>query len=87
MSARGESVDNILKQENFLQISDPEALAELAQEVIAANPGATADYLKGKTKALGYLMGAAMKASQGRANPESLKKILAQKLAERPKKY
>lgn len=87
MSARGESVDNILKQENFFQISDTETLAELAQKVIAANPGATADFLGGKKKALGFLMGAAMKASQGRANPELLKEMLAQKLAEGSKKY
>lgn len=87
MFTQGESVDDIIKKGNFLQISDDEALAQIAQRVIADNPEPTADYLKGKKKALGFLMGLAMKASQGRANPALLKEILTQKLEEKPKKY
>jgi aspartyl-tRNA(Asn)/glutamyl-tRNA(Gln) amidotransferase subunit B len=87
MFAQGESAHSILKKKNLCQISDNAALEKLAEEVLARSPGPTEDYLRGKKKALGFLMGAAMEASQGRANPVVLKEILAQKITAQPKKY
>jgi len=84
MFAGGESIDSILSHNSFSQLSSIDALEQLAAEVIDSNPEPTADYLEGKKQAFGYLMGLAMKASNGRANPVLLKKILARKLAEKP---
>lgn len=87
MFAQGESAHSILKRQNLCQISDKATIEKLAEEVLADNPGPTEDYLRGKKKALGFLMGLAMEASQGRANPALLKEILIQKLTAKPKNY
>lgn len=86
MFASGESADSILQRNSLSQLSDSYALENLAKAVIAQNPNPVADYLGGKKKAFGYLMGLALKESGGRANPGLLKEILTRKLAEKPKK-
>lgn len=86
MFASGESADSILQRNSFSQLSDSYALENLAKTVIAQNPKPVADYLGGKKKAFGYLMGLALKESGGRANPGLLKEILTRKLLEKPKK-
>lgn len=65
-----------LKQEN-----DAGVLEAAAEEVLAANEGPVADYLGGKEKALGFLVGQAMKHMGGKANPELVREILLQKLS------
>lgn len=62
------------------QNSDSAALAQLIDTVLAANAKSVADYCRGKTNALGYLVGQCMKASGGTANPKLLREILIQKL-------
>jgi aspartyl-tRNA(Asn)/glutamyl-tRNA(Gln) amidotransferase subunit B len=62
------------------QNSDSAALAQLIDTVLAANAKSAADYCRGKTNALGYLVGQCMKASGGTANPKLLREILIQKL-------
>lgn len=61
-------------------LRDEESLKALAAEVIAANPQALADYRAGKTQALGFLVGQAMKKAQGRADPKRLAQIIQELL-------
>ncbi|MCS7240110.1 MAG: Asp-tRNA(Asn)/Glu-tRNA(Gln) amidotransferase subunit GatB [Candidatus Bipolaricaulota bacterium] len=61
-------------------LRDEEGLRALASEVIAANPQALADYKAGKTQALGYLVGQAMKKAQGKADPKRLAQIIRELL-------
>jgi aspartyl-tRNA(Asn)/glutamyl-tRNA(Gln) amidotransferase subunit B len=49
-------------------------------EVIAANPGPAQEYREGKDRALGFLVGAVMKASRGKANPQMVNELFAKKL-------
>jgi aspartyl-tRNA(Asn)/glutamyl-tRNA(Gln) amidotransferase subunit B len=57
------------KQHNLIQESDAGALEAIAKKVIEENPKAAEDVKNGEMKAIGFLVGQMMKASQGRANP------------------
>lgn len=53
----------------------------IVENVLAANPKSVADYKAGKVAALQALIGQAMKASRGAANPGVLKDLLVAKLS------
>ncbi len=62
------------------QISGDSELEELARQVIEENEKIAEDYKSGKTNAVQMLIGAVMKKSQGRANPQKAKEILEELL-------
>jgi aspartyl-tRNA(Asn)/glutamyl-tRNA(Gln) amidotransferase subunit B len=76
----GETAEAIIKFEGLVQITDESALAKLCDEVIAENAKAAAEYRAGNERAVGSLIGAVMKKTQGKANPQTVNKILKQKL-------
>ena len=69
-----------MKKLGLEQVSDAGELGKLVDEVIAANPQSIADFKAGKKKALGFLVGQIMKATQGKANPGMVNKMLMEKL-------
>ena len=77
---RGGKVDEIIQRMGLAQNSDTDFLNALAEDVIASNPKSAADYKNGKKNAVGFLVGQAMKASKGKADPSKLKEILEKKL-------
>jgi len=62
------------------QVSDTSALDAIVDQVLAANAKSVDEYRAGKDKALNALVGQAMKASQGKANPAQLTELLKAKL-------
>lgn len=56
--------------------NDTDGLQKIIEEVVANNPKAVADYQGGNKKAIGALVGQTMKATQGKANPQMINKIL-----------
>jgi aspartyl-tRNA(Asn)/glutamyl-tRNA(Gln) amidotransferase subunit B len=72
--------DEIVEKGRFCQLSDTAELAALIEQVLAAHPSDVQDFRNGNAKVQGFLMGQAMKASQGKANPKRLKELLAQRL-------
>jgi aspartyl-tRNA(Asn)/glutamyl-tRNA(Gln) amidotransferase subunit B len=62
------------------QISGDTELAGIVDQVIAENAKSVADFKAGKQQALMFLVGQAMKASRGRANPERLNALLREKI-------
>lgn len=56
--------------------NDTDGLKKIIEEVVANNPKAVADYQGGNKKAIGVLVGQTMKATQGKANPQMINKIL-----------
>ena len=56
--------------------NDTDGLKKIIEEVVANNPKAVADYQGGNKKAIGALVGQSMKATQGKANPQMINKIL-----------
>ena len=65
-------VDAIIEARGLKQVSDAGAIETVVTQVLAANPDQVAEYRAGKEKMLGYLIGQAMKAMKGKANPRKL---------------
>ncbi|AMP02009.1 aspartyl/glutamyl-tRNA(Asn/Gln) amidotransferase, B subunit [Collimonas arenae] len=73
--------DEIIESKGLKQISDSGALEKIIDEVLAANAKSVEEFRAGKEKAFNALIGQAMKASKGKANPAQLTELLKQKLA------
>jgi len=73
--------DAIIDQKGLRQISDSGALEKIVDEVLAANAKSVEQYRAGKEAAINALIGQAMKASRGKANPAQLTELLKKKLA------
>ena len=73
--------DTVIDKKGLKQITDTGAIEAMIDEIIAANPKQTEEYRAGKDKLFGFFVGAAMKASKGKANPDQVNAILKQKLA------
>ncbi|MGE5529325.1 MAG: Asp-tRNA(Asn)/Glu-tRNA(Gln) amidotransferase subunit GatB [Patescibacteria group bacterium] len=80
MFATGAEALEVIGARGLVQISDADEIGRLAEEVIAANPDSVRDYLAGKDKALGFLVGQIMKATGGKANPGLVNQVLREKL-------
>ena len=72
--------EEIIKEKGWIQISDEGAIKEIVQKVLSENPKSVADYKAGKDKALGYLVGQAMKQTKGKANPQMLNQMFKEEL-------
>ena len=72
--------EDIIKEKGWIQISDEGAIKEVVLKIIEANPQSVADYKAGKDRALGFLVGQAMKETKGKANPQMLNKMFAEEL-------
>lgn len=81
----GHEPEKIIQEKNLVQITDTGAIEKIVDEVMAANPRQVADYRAGKTKLLGFFVGAVMKASKGQANPDAVNEILTKKLSKTEK--
>jgi len=72
--------DAIIAQRGLKQITDTSAIEQVIDDVIAANPAQLAQYRAGKDKLFGFFVGQVMKLSQGKANPQQVNDLLAEKL-------
>ncbi len=72
--------NEIAQKNNLIQKSDEEAIKKIIEKIIVENKSVVDDYKKGKLTALQFLIGQGMKASNGSANPELLKKIIIESL-------
>jgi aspartyl-tRNA(Asn)/glutamyl-tRNA(Gln) amidotransferase subunit B len=78
---RGEGeADAVIHARGLKQVTDAGAIEALVDAAIAANPEQAAQYRAGKHKVLGFFVGQVMKASQGKANPAQVNKLLKEKL-------
>jgi aspartyl-tRNA(Asn)/glutamyl-tRNA(Gln) amidotransferase subunit B len=73
--------DEIIETKGLKQISDSGALEGIVDEVLAANAKSVEEFRAGKEKAFNALIGQAMKATKGKANPAQLTELLKKKLA------
>ena len=72
--------EEIIKEKGWIQISDEGAIKEVVLKVLEANPQSVADYKAGKDRALGFLVGQAMKETKGKANPQMLNKMFVEEM-------
>ena len=72
--------EEIIKEKGWIQISDESAIKEVVSKILEANPQSIADFKAGKDRALGFLVGQAMKETKGKANPQMLNKMFLEEL-------
>ena len=72
--------EKIIEEKGWIQISDESAIKEVVNKILEANPQSIADYKAGKDRALGFLVGQAMKETKGKANPQLLNKMFLEQL-------
>ena len=79
-TGEGAEVDAVIEAKGLKQVSDSGAIEKIIDEVMAANAEMVAQFRAGKDKAFNALVGQAMKASKGKANPQQVNDLLRQKL-------
>ncbi len=75
-----DSVDSIIAKKGLKQVTDSGAIEKLVDEVIANNPDQVQQLKEGKDQVIGFLVGQAMKLSQGKANPGRVNQLLREKI-------
>lgn len=79
----GKDPEIIIEENNMKQISSPEELTVIINEVLDANSQSIEDYRNGKDRAVGFLIGQIMKKTGGQANPAVSNKLLVELLKQR----
>ena len=79
-TGQGSEVDAVIEARGLKQMSDSGELERILDEVLAANAKSVEEYRAGKDKAFNALVGQAMKASKGKANPAQVNELLKKKL-------
>ena len=72
--------NKIIEEKGWIQISDESQIKEVVLKVLAENEQSVLDYKAGKDRALGYLVGQAMKQTKGKANPKMLNEMFIEEL-------
>ncbi|MCX4163745.1 MULTISPECIES: Asp-tRNA(Asn)/Glu-tRNA(Gln) amidotransferase subunit GatB [Paraburkholderia] len=75
------AADRIIEAKGLKQISDSGELEAIIDEVLAANAKSVEEFRAGKEKAFNALIGQAMKATKGKANPQQVNELLKKKLS------
>jgi len=81
MFETGKSPEEIVKAKGMTQITSEAEIYPIVDRVIAENPRIVQDFLGGKEKSFGFLVGQVMKYTQGRASPEVVNRLLRERLA------
>ncbi len=72
--------EEIVNEKGLSQISDEGEIKKIVEEILQNNPQSVQDYKAGKDRALGFLVGQAMKQTKGKANPQMLNKLFKEAL-------
>jgi aspartyl-tRNA(Asn)/glutamyl-tRNA(Gln) amidotransferase subunit B len=80
MAMSGQDPSQIMEEKNLGQLNDTDELAKVAAEVVAANPKAVEDYHSGKESSIMFLVGQMMKATRGKAPPQTARELIEKEL-------
>ena len=80
MLKSGENPTHIVEAKGLVQISDPAKISPIIDEIIAKNPDNVAKFKAGNAKLLGFFVGQVLKSTGGKANPQVVNELVAQKL-------
>ncbi|WP_201352143.1 glutamine--tRNA ligase/YqeY domain fusion protein [Hydrogenimonas urashimensis] len=80
MAKSGENPETIVEAKGLKQISDPDVIGPIIEQIIADNPQNVAKYKAGNQKLLGFFVGQVLKATGGKANPKVVNELVAEKL-------
>ncbi|MBT3280003.1 MAG: glutamine--tRNA ligase, partial [Campylobacteraceae bacterium] len=76
----GTNPTKIVEDKGLVQISDPSIISPIIDEVIVKNPDNVEKFKAGNTKLLGFFVGQVLKTTGGKANPQVVNELVAQKL-------
>ena len=76
----GDNPRKIVEDKGLVQISDPAKISPIIDEIITKNPENVEKFKAGNTKLLGFFVGQVLKATGGKANPQVVNKLVAEKL-------
>ena len=71
----------IVKEKGLIQITDNSEIEKIVEQILEENQQSVEDYKAGKSNALKYLVGQAMKLSRGKANPQMINELILKKLS------
>jgi len=81
MYATSKAPQAIIEEKGLVQISNTGEIEKIVTKVIEENPKPAEQYRQGKTGNFGFFVGQVMKATGGRANPQTVNEILRKRLA------
>ncbi len=81
MYRSGQDPQKIIEEKGLVQISNTDEIEKIVDKVIEENPKPVEQYRLGKTGNFGFFVGQVMKATGGRANPQTVNEILKKRLA------
>ena len=82
MFSTGKGARDVMAAKGLEQINDPEKIAVVVREIMAANPKQVEQYHKGKAATMGWFVGQVMKATSGQANPQLVQEVLKKELSQ-----
>jgi aspartyl-tRNA(Asn)/glutamyl-tRNA(Gln) amidotransferase subunit B len=82
VAATGQSPGTIVEEQGLAQVSDSDALREVAMSILAASPDQVATYKAGKTTIVGWFVGQMMRETRGKANPQMARALFEELLEE-----
>ncbi|HHD80653.1 MAG TPA: glutamine--tRNA ligase, partial [Campylobacterales bacterium] len=82
ISKNGVEPKKIVEAKGLIQISDPNILLPIIDEVIAKNPDNVKKFRAGNSKLLGFFVGQVLKATKGKGNPKIVNELVAKELGE-----
>lgn len=80
MAATGDAPGAIVELKGMKQVSDADAIEEVVDRVLAANPAEVESYRAGKAGLIGFFVGQVMREMRGQANPGVVNEVLKRKL-------
>lgn len=80
MAQSGKNPESIVEEKGLKQVTDEGAIRDIVIKVLDLNPASVADYLAGKERAMGFIVGQTMKESHGKANPVMVNKLVKEEL-------
>ena len=75
-------VDEYVAAHGLEQVQDVELVERIVVQVLEENPQSVADYRGGKEKAFGFLVGQTMRKLQGKADPQTVRRLLLERLGQ-----
>jgi aspartyl-tRNA(Asn)/glutamyl-tRNA(Gln) amidotransferase subunit B len=81
MCRTGKSPQTIIDEKGLVQISNVDEIDKIVSKVLEENAKTVEQYRQGKTGNFGFFVGQVMKATAGRANPQTVNEVLKKRLA------
>ena len=76
----GKSIDTIIEEKGLAQVSDDSTLEKIVAELIEEHKDIADQIRAGKESAVGFLVGQAMRKTQGKANPKKIGELIKKAL-------